>query len=210
MRDDIDRLKTANVSYRALRVGNKAPDFKLLSSRNDGILFDSRRLRKHGPLIITFYHGPESPICNLALAAMQKYKTRFEAKGATIVAIAPPSKISKTNQASFTSFPLLIDVDNKVAKSFGIANLIEGLFRTQAVNEKQVLPLAATFVVNRSGRIVYSFVDEDHLTQRAEPLSILKAIPLERPKYSLKTGPFSFLANTRLAPGTWRKVAAPS
>jgi peroxiredoxin len=193
---EIERLKNADVTASALREGSRAPDFKLYSK--EGYLLDSKRLRRHGPLIVTFYHGLESPLCMLALESLQKFLPRFEAKGATIVAISPGS-ISSGAITPFTAakFPLLIDTDNQVAEKFGISNSMMNYLGRD--NKKRMLPLTATFVIDRSGKIAYSFVNADH-TKRAEPRTVLKTIPVEQPKFSFKRGPFSFLTGTRLAP----------
>jgi peroxiredoxin len=195
MYDEIERLKSANVTASALQEGTRAPDFKLYSKH--GHLMDSKRLRRHGPLIVTFYHGLESPVCMLALDSLQEYLPRFEAKGATVVAISPGYSTTSIVPVTAAKFPLLIDAGNKIAKKFGISNEVLNYLGRE--NEQRILPLTATFVIDHAGKIVHSFVDADH-TKRAEPRTILKVIPMERPRFFLKRGPFSFLTGTRLAP----------
>jgi peroxiredoxin len=200
--DEIERLKTSGVESSALRTGDRAPDFILYDDR-EGNFIDSKKLRKHGPLIITFYHGHTSPLCMLQLEALQKHLSKFEAKGAALVALSPASKSNDLYQAvaySGAKFPLLRDMDNEVAKRFGIAHeTIDYLSSAADWEEKRTLPMTATYVIDQSGLILYSFVNVDH-TQRAEPSKVLKAIPTKQPRYNLKRGPFSFVFGSRLAP----------
>jgi peroxiredoxin len=209
--DEIERLKASDVESSALRTGDKAPDFKLYDERVGNVI-DSKKIRKHGPLIVTFYHGHASPLCMLQLEALQKYISKFEAKGATLVALSPPASSSndlyQTVAYSGAKFPLLSDMDNEVAKQFGIAHeTIDYLSSAADWEEKRTLPMTATYVIDRSGLILYSFVNVDH-TQRAEPSKVLKAIPTKQPRDNLKRGPFSFVFGSRLAPRPAKTVRA--
>ena len=50
-----DELRTSNITDRALRVGDRAPDFILPDY--EGKLFDSQVARRTGPLVVSFYRG---------------------------------------------------------------------------------------------------------------------------------------------------------
>jgi peroxiredoxin len=200
MFEEIERLKASGIEASALQAGDKAPDFKLYG--RDGHLVDSKKLRKQGPVIVTFYHGQSSPLCMMALESMQKFLSKFEAKGASLVAITPAGSADDLHTATVTSgakFPLLNDLNNKVSKQFGVAHEIVPPFAAGDDDERPgTLPMAATYVIDQAGMIVYSFVDCDH-TKRAEPKAVLKALPAEPPKYSRKRGPFSLLFGKRIA-----------
>ncbi len=181
--DEIDRLHSADVESAAIRVGDMSPDFKLYDK--EGELVDSKRLRRKGPMVVTFYHGQESPLCVLALQAMQKYHSKMRALGASVVAIGPdmtPEALRKLSVLSGARFPLLSDYDSKVAKQFGIAHEMVLPFQTRSDNDsihtappRRMLPLTATYIVDRSGCITYSFVNADH-TKRAEPSDVLRIL----------------------------------
>ena len=42
-------------------------------------------------------------------------------------------------------------------------------------NDKMQLPLAATYVINKSGKITYAFLDADY-KKRAEPSDVVQAV----------------------------------
>jgi len=86
-----------------------------------------------------------------------------------------------------TQFPILCDEDNSIAKQFRIAYDLDPVIRklyfdwgidVSSFNEdgSHTLPLAATYVVDRDGTVLYSYVDCAP-NKRAEPTEILNAIP---------------------------------
>jgi peroxiredoxin len=214
--DAVDRLRAQGIEGQALKVGEKAPDFSFLG--RDGERISSRKLRRNGPLVVTFHYGHQSPLCMLQLEAMQRYLSKLEAKGASVVAIAAASNTttpqSSSGAASYytgAKFPLMQDgstsdssKSKSVAKQFGLLyKLPTGhLFgRADDHHHGEIeLPMAATYVIDgQSGTILYAFVNADP-TQRAEPSDILKAIPTKFQRQApAKRGPFSLLFGGRLA-----------
>ena len=51
----VDDLRTSGATDRILRVGDRAPDFRLPNANEEQV--DSRVLRERGPLVVTFYRG---------------------------------------------------------------------------------------------------------------------------------------------------------
>jgi peroxiredoxin len=189
MFSQIQAHKEAGMEVQALQVGEKAPAFKLPST--DLKLVDSQRLLKRGPLIVTFYHGHWSSLCLITLQALQRHLDKFEAKGATLVAISCQStelvrKAANTSRATFT---MLSDHDNKVAKQFQVKYEMDTPLPGNVA--PWPLPMTSTYVIDTDGTIVYSFVDCNH-TKRAEPSAVLKAIPVSHRMSGIrKRGPFS-------------------
>ncbi len=183
--DAVEEAKAQGMERRALQVGDKAPEFRLRTK--DGDRIDSNRVRQQGPLIVTFHH--HSSVCRIQLDALQRLLPKFQAKGASLIAISP----NKSTESGI-QFPLLQDTpEQSIAKQFGL------LYRLpQLVGDAKDVPMAATYVIDRTGAILYSFVDADP-TRRAEPLKILKAIP-SASQLRPKRGPFSLLFGKRMAP----------
>jgi hypothetical protein len=50
-----DELRNSNIIDRALKIGDRAPDFVLPDYH--GQLFDSAAVRERGPLVVSFYRG---------------------------------------------------------------------------------------------------------------------------------------------------------
>jgi peroxiredoxin len=51
----VDELRTSGAADRVLKVGDRAPDFRLPNATEQ--LVDSAALRAKSPLIVTFYRG---------------------------------------------------------------------------------------------------------------------------------------------------------
>jgi len=130
------------------------------------------------------------PYCNMELKALQKFLRYYNAREATLVGLAPelPWKVKATIRKTKATFPILSDVNNEVARKFGLVfDLPDELrpiyesfgFDVPAYNgdDSWQLPLAATYIIDScSRRVVYSHVDTDY-TKRAEPASLVAKIP---------------------------------
>jgi peroxiredoxin len=104
------------------------------------------------------------------------------------VAVTPelPDHTLSTVEKNQLTFEVLSDVDNKVARQWGLvfelpqnlhafySNPRIGLPETQG-NNRFELPIPGTFVVDRQGRIVKAFLDPDY-TQRLEPAEVVTAV----------------------------------
>lgn len=83
---------------------------------------------------------------------------------------------------------MLLDFGLGVARDYGLTFTVEGELRTLYRDglgidlarfngdESWELPLTSTFVIDRSGTIVYASADPDY-TARAEPSEVVAAIP---------------------------------
>jgi peroxiredoxin len=185
--DAIEEAKKKGIEGSALKVGDKAPDFRLAGGKN-GETFDSKNFRRQGPLVVIFHHN--SSLCRIQLDALQRLLPKFEAKGANLVAISP-----KKSTESGIKFPQLQDTPPQqlVAQKFGVLHAVP-----QWDGDAKELPIPSTFVIDTQGNIVYSFLDVDP-SQRPDPLQVLEAIPPPAP-HPLKRGPFSMIFGGRLAP----------
>eukprot|EP00934_Nitzschia_sp_Nitz4_P004678 Nitzschia sp. Nitz4//scaffold47_size129522//80357//81778//NITZ4_003557-RA/size129522-processed-gene-0.45-mRNA-1//-1//CDS//3329552818//4668//frame0 len=201
-KDAVRAALADGVERNALHLGDRAPDFQLQD--RDGLLVESRKLRKQGPLVVMFNLGNKSPLCKLQVTLMQKHLSKFTAKGASVLAISPGEESSGSFQISTvnsSTMPILMDTsDNTVVKQFRLMCKLPGYIAGLNREELTEFPMAATYVIAPSGEIIYSFVSVDP-TKRPEPLTVLQNIPTEFQHHaSLKWGPFSLIANRRLTP----------
>lgn len=186
IQDALDKLRDSHFTDRALKVGQKMPDFSLKDAH--GKTVHLRDLRKNGPVIVTFYRGSWCPYCNAQLSAYQKHLKEFQAKGATLIAITPekPDLAVLTEEKKKLAFPILTDSDNKLAKKLGLVWAVEGelkkiynqfgvdLEKDQG-NSEWKLPIPATYIVAKDGKIKYAFLDIDY-THRADPSDLLNSL----------------------------------
>jgi peroxiredoxin len=176
-------LVQSGLTERALRLGDRAPDFMLHDAVGD--LVDSRRLRSRGPVVLCFYRGAWCPYCNLELRAWQQHLPELQRLDATLVAISPQTPDASLTLAEKHSltFPVLSDRANALARSFGIVftvddgmrAILEGFgVRLPEYNgdSSYELPVPATYLVASDATIVGAWIDVDY-RRRGEPSAVL-------------------------------------
>lgn len=186
MDDATNMLRKSGIVDKAPKVGTQLPNFELPDAT--GKIIRSQDLLSKGPLVVTFYRGSWCPYCNIQLRAYEKVIGEFNKRGASLVAITPatPDDTLTTKQKHQIEFPVLSDNHNTYARQLGIVFHVPDALRQvyqgfgidlakNQGNDAWDLPLPATFVVDRSGKILWSFVDVDY-KKRAEPKDILAAL----------------------------------
>jgi peroxiredoxin len=138
---------------------------------------------KEGKVVLTWYRGGWCPYCNLTLRALQEELSNFKENGANLIALTPelPDNSMSTKEKHDLEFEVLSDIGNQVAEKYGIvfqltdevAEMYNQAFELNNHNGDQSnkLPLAATYVINENGEIIYAFLDADY-RNRAEPSDI--------------------------------------
>jgi peroxiredoxin len=187
----IEELRASFALERAIRTGDQAPDFTLPDPRGRGVSLGT--LLEAGPAVVTFYRGGWCPYCNIQLRAYQAILPEMTALGARLVAISPqlPDGSLPTAEANELTFAVLSDAGNKVARTFGLVwSLPEELRAALRSNNKALpgingddsweLPVPATYVVARDGRIALAAIDVDY-RNRLEPDAILTTLRSLRP-----------------------------
>lgn len=182
----VAELKALRVAAGALVVGAEAPAFELLN--HDGNISRSADLLTRGRLVICFIRGRWCPFCVGQMEAMNLVLPLIEDAGASMVAISPQT----VKQSYFMHdqhklrFPLLSDSGNKIARQFGLTYRVpaeqESVYRRAFVtlpftngDDSWDLPIPATYIVGRDGRILYASANEDY-TVRPEPADILAVL----------------------------------
>jgi peroxiredoxin len=153
--------------------------------------FDLGALLAERPAIISFYRGGWCPYCNLELRAWQSALPQITASEAAFVAISPelPDQSMTTAEKNGLAFPVLSDAGSALADALGIRfTLPETLQPIYAAaghalpdrngDASWVLPIPATFVVGRAGRIAAAFVEPDYRkrTEQVRALAVLHSL----------------------------------
>ena len=182
-----DALIASGIAERSAREGSAAPAFSLPDAHGEPVA--SEALWAEGPAVVSFYRGGWCPYCNIELRALQERLPEIEALGARLVAITPetPDNALTTQEKNEIGFDVLSDGDNRVASAFGLTfrlpDTVNDLYKGQfgidleASNGEasQTLPIPATFVIGKGGKVLKAFVDADY-TRRAEPDEIIAAL----------------------------------
>ncbi len=181
----IEEVRKSGVTDKALKVGDRAPDFELPGATGKKVKLSE--LIARGPVVVTWYRGGWCPYCNIALRGFRKSLPEICAAGASLVAISPetPDNTMSTTQKNHLDFEVLSDCGNKVAHAYGVAYKVPRVIAEQFKgrldlarhngDDSGTLPLGATYVIDREGVIRYAFVDADY-RKRAEPSDVLGAL----------------------------------
>jgi peroxiredoxin len=154
----------------APRPGDQMPPFILPDVT--GKLVSLNSLLETGPVAVMFYRGHWCPYCRLNVGAVIQALDRIKALGGQVVAIMPEVQqfAEKFKAEADAPFPVLTDLDNGYALSLNLAiwlgTEIQRLLSYQDMksfhgNDGWMLPIPATFVVGRDGRVKERFVDPD-------------------------------------------------
>jgi len=174
----VARLKEHDAGQNAPKPGDEMPPFVL--SDEMGRLVSLKDLLADGPTIVTFHRGHWCPYCRISINTLAKAQPRIEALGARMVAIVPDRQpfAAEMKSDSGVTFPILSDMDNGYAMSLDLAiwvgdemeEYMTGIGRALPEyqgNDSWTLPIPATFVVGRDGRIKARFVDPDYRKRMA-------------------------------------------
>ena len=182
----VGRLQRLGAGHGAPKPGEPMPPFALPDA--DGCVVSLVELLDRGPAIVTFHRGHWCPYCRISINTLARAQSRIAALGARIVAITP-EKASFTNEMKLDAnvpFPILSDMDNGYALSLNLAIWIGGEIRELLLelghdlpryqgNDTWMLPIPATFIVGRDGRVGARFLDPDY-RRRAAVEDLIEAL----------------------------------
>lgn len=182
----VGRLQDAEAGGGAPAIGDALPDF-VLPDQN-GRLVSLTKLLEGGPVVVTFLRGHWCPYCRTTATALGDIAEAVSAAGARIVAISPESRkfARQLVEDSADRFPILTDIDNGYALALNLAIWVDDeMARLIAsagwdvpayqAGKSWVLPIPATFVLNKGGRVAARYVNADYRT-RMEVEDILGAL----------------------------------
>lgn len=186
MMSETKALKAKALEQHAPKAGDTFPGFTLNNQSGQETKLEDLLLQ--GPVVVTFYRGGWCPYCNMELRAYQDVLDDITAAGASLVAISPelPDASLTTIEKNELKFTVLSDPGAEYAKSLGIVftlpDTLKPIYAEFGINVEQHngkerfdLPLAATFVINKDGKVVFADVNADY-TYRAEPSEIVKLL----------------------------------
>ena len=166
-----------------IKVGEIAPDFALPDAHGNTVRLAD--LLKNGPVVLVFYRGAWCPYCNLQLKAFRDALPQFKAAGAQLVAVTPqkPDRSLEQFKTEPPGFPVLSDLTSDTMKAyklyFEVDAELAAVYRKNSLDleafngeGRNVLPVAATFVIDQAGVVRAMQADTDY-TKRMEPAEAL-------------------------------------
>ena len=133
-------------SPKVLKEGDPAPDIRLQDDA--GVLFELEKLRGKN-VVLYFYPKADTSGCTLESKEFSERAERFAARDAVIVGVSP-DKVDA--QCKFKSkygfpFPLLADVDHKVAEAYGV-------WKEKSMYGRKYMGIErSTFLIGKNGKI---------------------------------------------------------
>jgi peroxiredoxin len=181
----VEELFASGIEERILPVGALAPEFALNDAT--GRLVRSADLLALGPLIVKFFRGRWCSYCSTELEAWRDQYEQLRERGVLMVAVSPQTE--RQNDFMVTQhglpFPVLSDPGCALAEQFGLAYTVPEYHRAYylsiLVNIPFIngdtswrLPLPATYVIGRDGRVLFAEAHADFRV-RPEPEEALAA-----------------------------------
>jgi len=170
-----------------LNIGVMAPMFRALDA--DSNTFILEETIKNGPVVIIFYRGHWCPVCNKHLSIIQDSLKLIEEVGATVIAVSPekPEFLNIMGEKVEAQFPLLYDEDYKIAEAYDVNFkpsamqlftynvILRGDLKNTHTDNSQLLPIPATYIVDKKGKIIWRQFDHDY-KKRSSVLDILRVL----------------------------------
>ena len=169
----VARLNAAGSGAHAPAVGDAMPEFLLPDQT--GRLVSLADVTAKGPAAIAFHRGHWCPFCRINAHALAELETSTSLSGGQVVLISPERQHYTTEQRTDAkaTFLALSDISNGYALSLNIAIWLgDDLKRIHSEagrdlpayhgNDSWFVPIPATFVVARNGRVVARFIDPDY------------------------------------------------
>ena len=177
-------ITASDVMERTLKPGDPMPGF--MAPMIDGRLVSSLELLRSGPVVISFFRGAWCTFCVEELRALDAALPQFAARSVGVVAISSETSEPARRLQSELSIPLLSDVDYAIGLLFGVIFVVPPFMRAhleaRGINLSELhgsrtwmLPIPATYVIDRNGAVAAAFVDPD-FTCRTDPGDILEVI----------------------------------
>ncbi|TPN83398.1 peroxiredoxin-like family protein [Aquimarina algicola] len=181
--EGIEELKSNKLQAKALNIGDTIPNTSLKDINNNSI--NLRDFVKDQFLILNFYRGGWCPYCNLELRAYEELRTDFQKIGGDIIAISAESPVyaTKTSKKNDITYPILTDIEGKLAKEIGISFELNNNLKREYTNfgidlqefhnsYKSELSVPAIYVVDRNLKILMAYIEENYMN-RIEPNDVL-------------------------------------
>ena len=132
----------------SVKVGEKAPDFKLFSSELKEVSLSEYKGQK---LVIHFFPLAFTGTCTTQLCTMRDSFGYYEGMNAAVVGISidSPFTLAKFKEVESYQFPLLSDFNKEASQAYG-AFYDEFVYNLKGVSKR------AAFVIDEDSKIIYA------------------------------------------------------
>ena len=177
-----------------LKKGDRAPEFTVRTVDGSPYVFDPDNLEK--PTILISFRGGWCPYCNMHLSELRTVIPEIREAGYDVLFLSNDRpeilysslKLETQEDIDGLDYVILSDADINAAKALGTAFRIDkGMkqrfdergrdYAESSIDKYDALAVPAVYVIDRSGMIVYDFVEADYKVRLPadELLSVAKA-----------------------------------
>ena len=134
-----------------LAVGDKAPDFKLLSDKDEFVSLTD--FLGKSDVVLYFYPKDNTPGCIKEACSFRDNLETIETKNAVVLGVSPDSVKSHQNfiEKQNLNFTLLSDPEHEVAEAYGAWG------EKSMYGRKYMCIIRSTFIIGKDGIIKYVF-----------------------------------------------------
>jgi peroxiredoxin len=166
-----------------LLIGETLPNATLQDM--NGVPVDLQNIIKEKPTVLVFYRGGWCPYCNQQLAALAETESQIIELGYQIIAISPDhfEMLKPTMASDEVNYQVYSDANAELIQAIGIGfktpEKAKGYIAQKTKKEaSDILPVPAVFIVDKSGKIFFEYINPDYTTRISEDmiLSNLKAL----------------------------------
>jgi peroxiredoxin Q/BCP len=138
------------MAFVKINVGDKAPDFTLLSQTGESVTLSHFFGKKN--VVLYFYPKDESRGCTREACEFRDRYEVYTDLGAEVIGVSSDDVKSHESFASKHNLPfiLLSDTDNEVRKLYGVASTFG------------VIPGRVTYIIDKKGIVRYVFSSQFH------------------------------------------------
>ena len=171
-------------SVSPLLIGRTIPTVALSTSAGQPTSTDAVLTGKKS--ILVFYRGGWCPYCNAHLKELQNIESQLIGLGYQIIAISPDASAQLVNTFDKDSlkYQLFSDAHTELIRKMGIAFMAPSKYgkmlseNSAGGNDAGVLPAPAVFIVDKTGKIVFEYVNPDFKHRMSGKLLLAAATAL--------------------------------
>jgi len=173
-------------AQKGLKEGDRAPMFSGIDQNGKTVSLKNA-LKAHQSVVLFFYRGQWCPYCNKHIKELQDSLSLLSAKDAYVIGVTPETKenIDKTIKKTKAGFSIVQDKDDEIMKAYGVNFMMDEATFTKYKgygidleanngNNRHTLPVPATYIIDRSGKIKYVHFDPNYQKRASVQLLLSK------------------------------------
>ncbi len=177
--DEMADIAASADEVRPVQTGQMAPGFTVRTVEDEPFVFDPENL--DAPAILITFRGGWCPYCNMHLSELRHIVPQLEAQGIDVYFLSGDrpellyASLKQETQEDIDGlgYTILSDANIEAALALGIAFRVEDASVARMENRGtdldessmanfRALPVPAVYMIDKSGMVVYSFVEADY------------------------------------------------